>query len=176
MGPHRSPAQADLVGRVRAVNERFLPLWAETRGIPLAKKRRRADVKKAGETTPHLPAVRIETDSCGETILPTLGWGKQSVWLAASGCQTPFCVQKLPPISHENERATEGTLKHPLSRLPACQFLICEYKERAFFRSAFSLAQFLPCLAVSGAVCRKQRRGGIRAPPEAIRLRIAAVR
>src|SRR5699024_8055807 len=23
-------------------------------------------------------------------LLPTLGWGKQSIWLAASGCQTHF--------------------------------------------------------------------------------------
>ena len=53
--------------------------------------------KSAGKTIPHLPAVRIETDSGGETILPTLGWGKQSVWLAASGCQTPFCGQKPAP-------------------------------------------------------------------------------
>ena len=25
-----------------------------------------------------------------EAYLPTLGWGKQSIWLAASGRQTPF--------------------------------------------------------------------------------------
>ena len=30
-------------------------------------------------------------------ILPTHGWGKQSVWLAASGSQTPFCGQKPAP-------------------------------------------------------------------------------
>jgi len=53
--------------------------------------------RKAGETTLHLPAVRIEADSGEETILPTLGWGKQSIWLAASGCQTPFCGQKPAP-------------------------------------------------------------------------------
>ena len=51
---------------------------------------------------PHLPAVRSaacvrERQPVGETILPTQGWGKQSVWLAASGRQTPFCGQKPAP-------------------------------------------------------------------------------
>ena len=55
------------------------------------------DEGAAGEIPPHLPAVRIEVGSGREAILPTLGWGKQSIWLAASGSQTPFCGQKPAP-------------------------------------------------------------------------------
>lgn len=53
--------------------------------------------KEAKKSTVSLPAVRIESGGGGEAILPTLGWGKQSIWLAASGCQTPFCGQKPAP-------------------------------------------------------------------------------
>ena len=32
-------------------------------------------------------------------LLPTLGWGKQSIWLAASGRQTPFAGRSPHPLS-----------------------------------------------------------------------------
>ena len=46
---------------------------------------------------PHLPALQIGVGGGWDAISPTLGWGKQSVWLAASGFQTPFCGQKPAP-------------------------------------------------------------------------------
>ena len=58
----------------------------------------RGDDFSAGETVPHLPVVQIEAGSGREAILPTLGWGKQSVWLAASGCQTPFSGRSPRPL------------------------------------------------------------------------------
>ena len=85
--PHHAPAQRSWGGEEARRSEGYGARADENRG----------DDFRAGETTPHLLAVRIETDSGGETILPTLGWGKQSVWLAASGCQTPFCGQKPAP-------------------------------------------------------------------------------
>ena len=69
--------------------------------------------KSAGKTIPHLPAVRIETDSGGETILPTLGWGKQSVWLA-TGSQTLFVGWRPHPLF-----AARG----PKGREKKCAFL-----------------------------------------------------
>ena len=52
---------------------------------------------------PHRPAVRWTTwgrqrQLVGETILPTRGWGKQSVWLAASGSRTPFPGRSPHPL------------------------------------------------------------------------------
>ena len=51
---------------------------------------------------PHLPAVRWTTwgrqqQPVGGQFYPPHGWGKQSVWLAASGSQTPFCGRKPAP-------------------------------------------------------------------------------
>ena len=52
----------------------------------------------------HLPAVRRAPEPpvparSWERILPTLGWGKQSIWLAASGRQTPFAGRSPHPLS-----------------------------------------------------------------------------
>ena len=59
--------------------------------------------KSAGKTIPHLLAVRRALvppvlARPGNAVLPTHGWGKQSVWLAASGCQTPFAGRSPHPL------------------------------------------------------------------------------
>ena len=41
----------------------------------------------------------IDTYTTGGYVLPTLGWGKQSIWLAASGRQTPFAGRSPHPLA-----------------------------------------------------------------------------
>ena len=51
----------------------------------------------------------------GGTILPTFGWGKQSVWLAASGSQRGFRA----------EARTHFAAKRPKDREKKCMFTLC---------------------------------------------------
>lgn len=59
--------------------------------------------EKQEKKSSSLPAVRIvscfwiDAGSGEGAISPTHGWGKQNIWLAASGCQTRFCGQKPAP-------------------------------------------------------------------------------
>jgi len=41
------------------------------------------------------------------TVLPTFGWGKQSVWLAASSSQTLFAGRSPHPLSRPEELLTK---------------------------------------------------------------------
>ena len=68
----------------------------------------------------------VSSNRSGRAILPTLGWGKQSVWLAASGRQTPFCGQKPAPTFS----APRGPIDNFLITLPVWygypqKFLVC---------------------------------------------------
>ena len=69
----------------------------------------------------------------GTWVLPTLGWGKQSVWLAASGRQTHFA----------------GRSPHPL----LSKTLRCAQAQN-------SRAGERPCDGRAGLVCRFRGRGG----------------
>ena len=69
----------------------------------------------------------------GERILPTHGWGKQGVWLAASGYQTLFCGQSpaptLPAVGRSAERKNGTRLRQQTA---AYQILLRNTKKRDF--------------------------------------------
>ena len=83
--------------------------------------------KSAGKTIPHLLAVRRALvppvlARPGNAVLPTHGWGKQSVWLAASGAKRIFCGQKPAPTSRPVDRMSEGKRPAATSNiLPSAQ-------------------------------------------------------
>ena len=88
----------------RRIQAGFGPLSRRLGGMPIRGTALRGTKRKARKIkSPHLPAVRTaarvrQRQLTGETVLPTFGWGKQSVWLAASGCQTPFSGRSPRPL------------------------------------------------------------------------------
>lgn len=88
----------------RRIQAGFGPLSRRLGGMPIRGTALRGTKRKARKIkSPHLPAVRTaarvrQRQLTGETVLPTFGWGKQSVWLAASGCQTPFAGRSPHPL------------------------------------------------------------------------------
>ena len=102
---------------------------------------------------PHLPTRRKSPvppvpAPPGERILPTFGWGKQSVWLAASGSQTLFCGQKpaptLPARGRSAERKNRPWLQQHISA--AYQVLTRNTKKRKFLSEHSLPLRFPPCL------------------------------
>ena len=76
---------------------------------------------------PHFPAVlRIilghYQQQVGGAILPTLGWGKQSVWLAASGSQRSFRAEARTHFIGRERKCCSAlhTKKRNPAALPLC--------------------------------------------------------
>lgn len=97
-------------------------------GMPIQGTALRGTKRKARKIkSPHLPAVRTaarvrQRQPAGGTVLPTFGWGKQSVWLAASGAKRIFCGQKPAPTSRPVDRMSEGKRPAATSNiLPSAQ-------------------------------------------------------
>ena len=71
--------------------------------------------EKAGKMQmPHPPvmwtAARVrQRQPAGGTVLPTHGWGKQSIWLAASGSQTLFAGRSPHPLFHDRRQRLTST-------------------------------------------------------------------
>ena len=138
----------------RRIQAGFGPLSRRLGGMPIQGTALRGTKRKAGKTkSPHLPAVRTaarvrQRQLTGETVLPTFGWGKQSVWLAV-GSQTRFAGWRPHPLwtargpkGRERNRALPG---HRLCGL--LDFDISLTKKKLFF-SAIELPTIPPLFAL----------------------------
>ena len=78
--------------------------------------------KKPNTTSPRsTDSLQFTSQGCGDGF-PPLGWGKQSVWLAASGAKRIFCGQKPAPTSRPVDRMSEGKRPAATSNiLPSAQ-------------------------------------------------------
>ena len=110
---------------------------------------------------PHRPHRAENTRTAGERILPTHGWGKQSVWLAASGCQTLFCGQRPAPTLPAGGRSAEGKNRPWLQQhiSAAYQVLTRNTKKRKFLSKHRLPLRFPPCLPLWAAVCPPSEKG-----------------
>ena len=116
---------------------------------------------------PHRPHRAENTRTAGERILPTHGWGKQSVWLAANGSQTLFCGQRpaptLPARGRSAERKNRPWLQQHISA--AYQVLTRNTKKRKFLSKHRLPLRFPPCLPLCAAVCPLSEWGSVPTPP-----------
>ena len=112
---------------------------------------------------PHRPHRAENTRTAGERILPTHGWGKQSVWLAANGSQTLFCGQRpaptLPARGRSAERKNRPWLQQHISA--AYQVLTRNTKKRKFLSEHSLPLRFPPRLPLWAAVCPPSERGRV---------------
>ena len=98
---------------------------------------------------PLLPAVRRATlgtlaATGRRTISPTHGWGKQSVWLAASGSRTPCCGRKPRPTLRP-----EAEWQREENRFCDCQDCDTVDKEMLpWTKQGEDKHDYNPCLAV----------------------------
>ena len=94
--------------------------------------------------------------------------GKQSVWLAASGCQTLFCEQKPAPTLPAKGRSAERKNGTRLQRQTAYQILLCNTKKRDFLSRSRPQCAFRPVCPCE-PLCSPMTGGAASLPLPAVR-------